>query len=188
MRLLALALFFVATTFATSAVAQPASRAPSPPAEAPAPPLESQLDRRVEPWTGYGLSVDAVGAVFGAYDLRIDVGLTRHVGVGLMPGWRRRDGVHGPSLGGSVEVWPLGRGLDGLALGVEAQLAWFPGRPDRGLFSTAGYVAYRHVWRGVLAGAGVGLRHERGLGSDAQSLANRLSPLVAIWLGWGLEG
>jgi hypothetical protein len=158
-----------------------------PPREAPAPTLESRVDRPLEPWTAHALTVDAVGLVFGAYDLRIDLGLARFVGVALMPGWRRRDGLHGPSFGVALEAWPLGRGLDGLALGIEAQVAWLPADPDRGLFSVAGYAGYRHVWRGIVAGIGVGVRHERGIGDASQGLARRLSPLVSVWLGWGLD-
>lgn len=194
---LALAPFALATFGATPAAsaqppsAQPAATDPAAlapaPRESPAPPLESHLDRRVQPWTAHALTVDAVGVVFGAYDLRIDLGLCRHLGVSLMPGWRRRDGLHGPSFGVALEAWPLGRGLDGLALGIEAQVAWLPSEPDRGLFSVGGYVGYRHVWRGVVAGIGVGARHERGIGDASQGLARRISPLVAVWLGWGLE-
>lgn len=158
-----------------------------PPREAPAPTLESRVDRPLEPWTAHALTVDAVGLVFGAYDLRIDLGLARFVGVALMPGWRRRDGLHGPSFGVALEAWPLGRGLDGLALGIEAQVAWLPAEPDRGLFSVAGYAGYRHVWRGIVAGIGVGVRHERGIGDASQGLARRLSPRVSVWLGWGLD-
>lgn len=165
---------------------QPVARARAP--EAPAPSLESRIDQRVEPWTGHALTVDAVGIVFGEYDLRIDVGLARWVGVGLVPGWRRRSGLHGPSLGVTLEAWPLGRGLDGLALGVEVQTAWLPSDPDRGLFTMGAYAAYRHVWRGIVAGIGVGARHERGIGRTSQELARGLSPRVSVWVGWGLEG
>lgn len=171
---------------AASAGLEPPARR-SPPREAPAPSLESRVDRPLEPWTAHALTVDAVGLVFGAYDLRIDLGLARFVGVALMPGWRRRDGLHGPSFGVALEAWPLGRGLDGLALGIEAQVAWLPAEPDRGLFSVAGYAGYRHVWRGIVAGIGVGVRHERGIGDASQGLARRLSPLVSVWLGWGLD-
>lgn len=193
----------LALVIAQPAVAQPASvhtlstpprpsssratRRVLPVGDAPAPSLESRLDRPLEPWIGRALSVDAVGIVFGAYDLRLDLGLTRFVGVGLSPGWLRREELHGPSFGLTLELWPLGRGLDGLALGVEAEVAWLPASRDRGLFSVTGQAAYRHVWRGVVAGVGVGVRHERGLGAASQDLARRLSPQVSVWLGWGLE-
>ncbi|MEM9068255.1 MAG: hypothetical protein AAGE52_07100 [Myxococcota bacterium] len=144
-----------------------------------APSLEVSSDDLGKPWWAYGASADAVGAAFGDYQLRLDLGLSRHHGIALSPGWRR-DGDHGPMLGVAYSVWPMGRGLHGLALSVTGDVAWIRGA-DRVDLALGGEVGYQYVWDGLLLGVAVGAeRTWRFEGQRARSIA----PIVRVQLGW----
>ncbi len=168
----------VAASVSTAAHAQTST------ADALAPSLETQTDDIAHAYVAYGSSADAVGLAFGEYALRVHLAANRFFGVELSPGWRRHsDEAQGPRLGVAAEVWPMGRGLHGVVLGVEVLSAWLPGDPsdtfELGLIGRAGY---RMVWRGVIVGGSLGF--ERRFRFGGQNDRSYL-PVVRIELGFG---
>ncbi len=148
--------------------------------DAEPPSLEARSDDLGTPWWSLGTSVDLVGAVFGQYAVRFHIGISRHHGVVLSPGWRRDKG-HGPMLGVAYEVWPLGEGLHGLGIVVEAIAAWIPGERDRVDLSIGADLAYRYVWSGVQLGVAGGAARHWHFRSD---LREKWRPVVRMTLGW----
>ncbi len=147
--------------------------------DASAPSLEARSDDLGRPWWAFGVSADAVGVAFGDYQLRVDVGLGRYHGIAVAPGWRR-DGDHGPMLGLSYAVWPLGRGLHGLSIEATGQVAWMP-QTDRVDLSFGGEVGYRYVWKALLLGASAGVQRRFRF---AGQRTRKTLPVVRLLLGW----
>ncbi len=151
--------------------------------DVPAPSLEVQSDDIAHAYVAYGSSADAVGLAFGEYALRVHLAANRFFGVELSPGWRRHNDAQGPRLGVAAEVWPMGRGLHGVVLGVEVLGAWLPGDPndafELGLIGRAGY---RMVWRGVMVGGNLGFERRFLFGGQRD---RSYRPVVRIELGFG---
>ncbi len=78
-------------------------------------PQAPSLTTRAEPeapWMRLAVSVDLLALAFDEYRAMVTYGVHRFVGVRLDGAWRR-DETHRIGVGAGIELWPLGRGVDG---------------------------------------------------------------------------
>lgn len=150
--------------------------APAAAADPEAPALSVRTDRRA-PWSAHRVGVDLLGLAWQRYRLDAQIGLARHHGARVELGWARGD-ARGPLVGLGYELWPMGRGVDGLFFAVGGRLGVALEGPERAdAFMELGY---RFLWRGATIGASLGAAHRWTLGNDAQ----RWLPVGAIEVGW----
>ena len=151
-------------------------------AAADAPSLAVRTDA-AETFAGFGVSADVLGVAFGDYDLQFDLGLSRHFGLTLVPGFAVDGSTMGPSLAAGASVWPLGRGLDGWSIAVSGRLRWLTdSQVDLADLSVAIETGYGFVWRGMFVGAAAGARLRAQVG-DVE-LPTHLEPLVRLRIGF----
>ncbi len=153
---------------------------PSVPARADdeaAPSLAVRTDRRA-PWTAHRVGGDLLGIAWGRYRLDGQIGVGRHHGARVELGWQRGEG-RGPLLGLGYELWPMGRGVDGLFFAVGGRARVVLEGPER--VQAFAELGYRHVWRGATIGASVGAAHRWTFGNDT---GRRWLPVGSISVGW----
>jgi hypothetical protein len=124
--------------------------------DALAPPLDLPAERaRFE--RQIAIEVDVAAMLFGEYVVRVGVSAGRYSVIFLSPSYRRLAGLQGAGLELAYELRPLGRGLDGLHIGVFVGAAYFPA--DQGAarhLRVGGDVGYTYAWGKLLVGAAVG--------------------------------
>ncbi|MDH5492997.1 MAG: hypothetical protein OEY14_13665 [Myxococcales bacterium] len=127
----------------------------------------------------WSLSVDPLGVAFGAYGLGLERCFASHHGVWLSAAWEAEAGPSALSLGLGYRLHPLGRGVEGLLLGLsfEAALRAAPATPRLELGLEGGYQA---VWRGLLLGLTLGVEHQIAPPPQTSPWALR----VRLALGW----
>jgi len=121
---------------------------------------------------------DLLGLGWRRVRLDAQIGVARHHGARIELGWDRGEAA-GPLLGLGYELWPMGRGVDGLFFVVGGRLAIALDGPERAdAFAELGY---RHLWRGATIGASLGAAHRWTL-DDNQG--RRWLPVGSITVGW----
>lgn len=142
-----------------------------------APSLAVRTDRRA-PWTAHRVGGDLLGIGWSRYRLDAQIGIARHHGARIELGWKRGE-ERGPLLGLGYELWPMGRGVDGLFLAVGGRARVAFGGPERLL--AFGELGYRHVWRGATIGVSLGAAHRWTMGANR---SGRWVPVGSIGVGW----
>ena len=142
-----------------------------------APDLRVRTDRRA-PWTAYRVGADLLGIAFDRYVLDAEISFGRYHGGRLELGWQRGAG-RGPLAGLAYEVWPQGRGVDGVYMAAGGRVAFALVRAWRvdGLLE----VGYRHQWRGATIGASIGVAHRWTLEANGSTV---VVPIGSIGVGW----
>lgn len=143
----------------------------------PAPSLAVRTDRRA-PWTAHRVGGDLLGIGWGRYRLDAQIGLGRYHGPRIELGWKR-GGERGPLLGLGYELWPMGRGVDGLFFVVGGRARIVLQGPER--VQAFAELGYRHEWRGATLGLSLGAAHRWLLGTNGGS---RWFPVGSISVGW----
>ena len=148
----------------------------------PPPDLEVRTDRRA-PWTAYRVGGDLLGIAWNRYRLDLEIGLGRYHGLRLEAGWKR-GAARGPLTGLAYELWPQGRGVDGLfmALGGRAHVV-LESQEESGHSRVDAFaeLGYRHVWRGATIGVSLGVAHRWAVRGARE---RRILPVGSIGLGW----
>lgn len=146
-------------------------------ADAETPSLAVRTDRRA-PWTAHRIGADLLGLVWQRYRIDGQIGVGRYHGARIELGWDRGE-QRGPLVGLGYELWPMGRGVDGLFFTVGGRLGVALDGPERAdAFAELGY---RHVWRGATIGASLGAAHRWTLGDNRRQ---RWLPVGSVSVGW----
>lgn len=143
-----------------------------------APSLAVRTDRGT-PWLRYAVAFDLLGIAWNDYRLSATVGIERHLGVRLEGEWRR--GLdRGPGGGLGIELWPLGRGVDGPTVYVGTDVAVDLDR-DRRAVGAQIELGYTFVWRGVALSGALGARSQWTLGLQRD---HGYAPTGRVTIGW----
>jgi len=142
-----------------------------------APSLAVRTDRRA-PWSAHRVGGDLLGLGWKRYRLDAQIGVARHHGPRVELGWARGEQA-GPLLGLGYELWPMGRGVDGVFFAVGGRLAVVLGGPER--VDAFAELGYRHLWRGATIGASLGAAHRWTLDDNE---GRRWIPVGSISVGW----
>lgn len=140
------------------------------------------LSTRSEPevsWPRLWVAIDALSSAFNRYRLVGAVGIKRFVGVRLDATWRRGQ-RHRFGVGTGVELWPMGRGTDGVLVVASGRVV-FDGH-ERGGFVQGGLeLGYRWIWRGLAMGLTIGAVSRTTFGD---LVSTRFAPTAEATVGW----
>ncbi|MBO6935796.1 MAG: hypothetical protein JJ863_12500 [Deltaproteobacteria bacterium] len=142
-----------------------------------APSLAVRTDRRA-PWSAHRVGGDLLGLAWKRVRLDAQIGVGRHHGARLELGWDRGE-LDGPLVGLGYELWPMGRGVDGLFFVVGGRLSVALEGPERA--DAFAEIGYRHLWRGATIGASLGAAHRWTLETNG---TRRWLPVGSISVGW----
>ncbi len=142
------------------------------------PSLAVRTDRGT-PWLRYAVAFDLLGIAWNDYRLSATIGVERHLGVRVEGEWRR--GLdRGPGGGLGVELWPLGRGVDGPTVYVGSDVAIDLDR-ERKVVGALIELGYTFVWRGVALSGAIGARSQWTLGLQRD---HGYAPTGRVTVGW----
>jgi hypothetical protein len=168
----ALPLFFVAFMASTRAHADDG-----------APPSLALPSDHAESHAAIAVTVDAVAAIFGEYGPRIGFSLGDYQALWVFPAFQRRFGRRGAGLELSYEVRPMGKGLEGVELGLSLEAIYCPGAAPVRALRIALEAGYTYVWGRVFLGASAGVARNQVWSTQAVA-SHPWAPLVRAQLGY----
>jgi hypothetical protein len=128
--------------------------------DASPPSLELPSDR-ARSHDAIALTVDPVAAIFGEYGPRLGFAFGAYQALWGTAALERRFGGYGAGLELTYEVRPMGRGLEGVEIGVSLAAGYFPGAAPKRALRAALEVGYTYVWGRVFLGAAAGVARHR---------------------------
>jgi hypothetical protein len=150
--------------------------------EPPSPSLALPSDR-AQSHDAIAATIDPVAAIFGEYGPRLGFALGAYQALWAFPTVLHRFGGLGAGLELTYELRPMGRGLEGVELGVSLAAGYFPGAGPVRTLRASFEVGYTHVWGRVFLGASAGVARNQVW--PAQALDRRpWGPLVRAQLGY----
>jgi hypothetical protein len=152
-------------------------------ADDPAPPSQALASDHATSHSAIAVTVDPVAAIFGAYGPRFGFTLGDYQALWASPSFQRRFGRRGAGLELTYEIRPMGRGLEGVHIGLSLEAAYFPGAAPIRTLRAGLEVGYSHVWGRVFLGASAGACRNQAWA--AQSVDQHpWGPLVRAQIGY----